>query len=191
MKKITNNKGMSVVVILLFVAVVLAVAFYFVWKSITPSIQEPVANTDIPKEIGKIEIAKSPTPKPKATPTPTPIPLIPDNGVKGTYQVGMGAHDGPTITQVIFDPLDAKKGQTLNLTVKASFTSAISTLTGTLTTDHGAVDINFTQSSGSATDGMWSGSVTLQDTVDYKYILTLTAKASNGKSSSVTVAPRS
>lgn len=182
---------MSVVVILLFVAVVLAAAFYFVWKSITPSVEEVTTNPDLPKEIGKIEITKSPTPKPKATPTPSPIPLKPDNGQKGTYQVGMGAHDGPTITQVVFDPLDAKKGQTLSFTVKANFTSAISTLTGTLTTDHGSVDVTFSPSSGTATDGVWSGSVSLSDSVDYKYILTLTAKASNGKSSTVTVAPRS
>ncbi len=193
MKRKSDNSGVSIVVILLFIAVVLGASFYFVWKSITPPASVDTTNqtADLPKDIKVTDITKSATAKPKATPTPTPIPLRPDDGVKGTYQVGMGQHEGPTVTQVVFDPLDVKKGQTLNLTVKANDTAGVSTLTGVLTTDRGSVNIELSLKSGSAADGVWSGSASLNDTVDYKYILTLTAKSSNGKTSTVTVAPRS
>lgn len=193
----SNNKGISVVIILLFLAVVLGGAFYFVFKSMPTTPPPTDVDTNVATDSNRVVITKTLTPKatakPVATPTPkpTPAPLKPDNGLKGTYQVGMGSHDGPTVSQVVFDPLDVKKGQTLNITVKTNFTSSISSVTAVLTEDSSTQDIAFSLSSGTNLDGVWSGSVTLNDSVDYKYILTITSKASNGKSSTVTVAPRS
>lgn len=193
----SNNKGISVVIILLFLAVVLAGAFYLVFKSMPTTPPPTDVDTNVATDSNRVVITKTLTPKATAkpvaasTPKPTPAPLKPDNGLKGTYQVGMGSHDGPTVSQVVFDPLDAKKGQTLNITIKTSFTSAVSSVTAVLTEDSSTQDITFNLSSGTNLDGVWSGSVTLNDSVDYKYILTITSKSSNGKSSTVTVAPRS
>lgn len=195
MKRTTNNKGLSLVFILLFVAAILGIAFYFVWKSIPTTPPSTDVDLETATDSNRVVITKTLEPNatvaPKPTVKPTPIPLKPDNGTKGTYQVGMGAHDGPTITQVIFDPLDVKKGETLNLSVKTNFTSTISSVTAVLTTDNGSQNISFSLSSGTNTDGVWNGSVTLNDSVDYKYVLTITSKSANGKQSTVTVAPRS
>lgn len=193
----TNNKGLSVVIILLFIAVLLGGAFYFVFKSLPATPPPSVVDTDVATDLNKVVLTNTTAPKASVKPTvaptpkPTPAPLKPDNGLKGTYQVGMGSHDGPTVSQVIFDPLDVKKGQTLNLSVRTSFTSSINSVTAVLTADNSTQNITFSLSSGTNLDGVWNGSVTLNDSVDYKYILTITSKSSNGKSSTVTVAPRS
>lgn len=127
---------------------------------------------------------------PKPTPKPTPIPLKPDNGTKGTYQIGQGKHDGPSITQAIFDPLDVQKGQKLTLTVRANNTLAISSLSAVLKEDSSSQNINFSLTSGTNIDGIWTGQITLSDSVQYEYVLTITAVSVNG-TSSVIVAPRS
>lgn len=48
-------------------------------------------------------------------PSPSIIPLSPGPGV---YNISQGDHTGPTIRQVIFDPLDVKEGQQLTITLK-------------------------------------------------------------------------
>lgn len=171
--------------------VVVGIAGYFVWKS---SITTPISETEnIDRSVENTPKTSTTTQNPATiapTPKGTPVPLKPDNGVKGTYQLSMGTHTGPTITQVVFDPLDVKKGQNLNLTVKANFTGAISSMTATLTTDNSSQNVNFSLSSGNPSNGEWTGQLTLNDSVDYKYILTITARSAND-SSTVTVAPRS
>ncbi len=186
MIKQTNDKGISVIFILLFIAIVLGGVGYFVWKNTVPNENFNTADNSQ----GQQQLIPTPTSTPTPTAKPSPIPLKPDNGTKGTYQVGMGAHDGPSVTQVIFDPLDVKKGQVLNLAIRASFTSPISTITATITTDGGTQDIPVSLASGTTSDGQWTGSTTINNPVDYIYSLTIKLKAANGKTSSVVVAPR-
>lgn len=130
------------------------------------------------------------TPAPISTPTPTPIKLRPDNGTQGTYSVGMAKYAGPTVTQIIFDPLDVQKGQTLVITATLKNDVAIGQVKGNLQMDHGQQDATFSRISGTDTAGSWQAKFKLNDTVLYKYILTISAEASNGKSE-VTTAPRS
>ncbi len=124
-------------------------------------------------------------------PTPTPIRLKPDNGTKGTFAIGQAKnHAGPTISQVIFDPLDVKKGQKLTITVRANDTTPISAIVADLAEDTSRQTISFTRTDGTNTDGTWTGAATLENTVWYLYKLTVTATSKNG-SATIIVAPRS
>ncbi len=187
-----NSKGISSIFILLFVVIVMGVALYFVIQNLNLTLPQTTSD----QNQDNIALTDS-TPKPSQTvatakpePTRSPIPLKPDDGTKGTYQVGMGTHTGPTITQVVFDPLDVQKGQVLKVTIKAYYTSPISSITATLGTDNSSQEMQFKLIAGSTTDGQWSGSTTLQDSVSYNYNLTVKAKSADGKSSSVIITPR-
>jgi hypothetical protein len=128
--------------------------------------------------------------KPAPPPTPTPTQLLPDDGVKGTYNVGQGKHDGPTVSQIIFNPLDVKKGQQLEITMKLTNVSPIQEVTGSLQMDNKMQTFTFQRTSGTDLDGMWQTTITLEDGVQYDYKLAITAKAANGINE-VQMAPRS
>lgn len=130
------------------------------------------------------------TPASIPTATHTPIKLKPDNGTEGTYSVSQTKHVGPTVTQVIFDPLDVQNGQTLVITATLKNDVAITEVKGTLQMDHGQQNATFSRIDGTDTNGSWQGKFKLNDTVLYKYILTITASAGNGTSTAI-VAPRS
>lgn len=121
---------------------------------------------------------------PKPTPTPTPIVLPPG---KETYSVSQGPHKGPSISQVVFDPLDVHKGQQLTLSVTVGDTTPVTDVTGLLQTDRGKQ--KFTLTKGDQED-VWVGTVIPDNTLWYTYVLTITAKSSGG-TSVATVAPRS
>lgn len=124
------------------------------------------------------------------TATPTPIQLRPDDGVKGTYAVSQGKHDGPTVSQIVFDPLDVQKGQRLTVSVKITNTTAVQKVTGLLETDNGTQEAVFTKNSGTDLKGEWQTTLTLEDSVLYTYILRVTATAANG-TGTAGAAPRS
>lgn len=124
------------------------------------------------------------TPSPSPTPTPTPIQLMKG---KETYTVSQGAHKGPSISQVVFDPLDVRKGKTLSLEVTVTDTTDVTEVTGTLQTDGGTQGFSLTKS---GQQDVWTGTVVPDNTLWYTYILTITAKSANG-TSLATVAPRS
>ncbi len=183
MIKTTNDKGVSVIFILLFIAIVLGGVGYFVYKNSIPLNIATDTNTNQDQTL-----LNSPTPVP--TPKPTPITLHPDEGTKGNFQIGMGTHEGPTMTSLVIDPLDVKKGQTLTVLLKAFSTSPITSIVATLEEDSQNQTFNLKLTDGTATNGTWTGSVLLSDSVDYKYLLTFKAKSSDGKSSSVTAGLR-
>lgn len=127
---------------------------------------------------------------PSPTPRPTPIPLIPDSGTKGTYQVSQGKHQGPTFTQVIFDPLNVQKGQILEIQVTTKADIPAEKIIGTLQTDNFQIDLSFEKVTEDGNSETWQTSFKLTDTVFYKYILTLSA-VKGLDISKVIVAPRS
>ncbi|OGG35658.1 hypothetical protein A2363_04485 [Candidatus Gottesmanbacteria bacterium RIFOXYB1_FULL_47_11] len=139
------------------------------------------------------ESQSTPTPRytPIPTPSPTPIRLYPDKGTQGIYNVSQAKnHPGPTITKVIFDPLDVQKGQTLTVFVDMNNPTPIASVSAQLTMDNGTTSFPLSRTSGTDTAGEWKGSVRMTDTVWYKYILTIRATGANGEGQ-VIVAPRS
>lgn len=119
--------------------------------------------------------------KPTPKPTPTPTKLYPDNGIKGTYNVSANQKSGPRITQVVFDPLNAQKGQPLTLTVTVTNESPVQQVTGELKMDNTSQNLSFARSTKMDTNEVWQATISaLPDSVLYNYIFNVSAVAANG-----------
>lgn len=175
----------------LFVSIVLAFGVFYYYDDIMryPLIAKLFSGTSFSKSRS---LMLQTTPVPAApTPTPTPIILLPDEGTKGNYAVSQSSNSkGPSIQKVVFDPLDVKKGQTLTVMVLLSSADPIIHVGGTLTSDTKTTPVTFAQTGTTGTQHTWSASLTVEDTVLYKYILTVSASTVKGDAT-VTVAPRS
>ncbi|MCG2789885.1 MAG: hypothetical protein L6405_08085 [Actinomycetia bacterium] len=125
--------------------------------------------------------------QPTPTPTPSPISLPPG---KGTYNVSQGKHQGPSISQVSFDPLDVRSGQKLTIIVKATDTAPVTSVTAVLQLDQTQKDLVFKLINGDALSGDWQTSIKIEDTLWYRYILTITSVSTSGSNQTI-VAPRS
>jgi hypothetical protein len=121
------------------------------------------------------------------SPSPTPIKL--HAGV-GDYAVSHAKTGGPTIQRVIFDPLDAKKGQPMKLSAVILTGDTTMEVTGGLTTDSQQVGLTFTKTGNDKNAQIWSTEIVLPDTVLYNYVFSVTAADSHGKTN-VRVSPRS
>jgi hypothetical protein len=167
------QRGVLVIVILLTVGNLI----YIVWQ----------------RQKGEVEIESNvvvaPTKKlpDGSSPKPTPIPLTSGAGV---YTIGQGKHTGPDITEVVFDPLDVRKGQDLKITIKTSFPTGVTGVSAELQTDNSVKKIDFNLTKGEVINGEWSAILKMEDSVFYKYILQVTA-TSGKESSKIIVAPRS
>lgn len=126
---------------------------------------------------------------PTSTPIPTPTPIQLHEGI-GEYTVSHGETNGPSIINVIFDPLDVRKDQLLTLFVNIRSQDIVTSVTGTLETDTASMPLTFTLSQESKGVQTWITKVTMTDTLWYTYIANITAKSNKGETS-VTVAPRS
>ena len=134
----------------------------------------------------------TPTPTPTSipaspTPTPSPIPLPPG---KGVYHVSQGQHQGPTISRVNFDPLDVRSGQKLTIIVKVTDKNPVTSVTAVLQLDQTQKDLVFKLISGDALSGDWQTSIKIDDTLWYRYILTITGVSAGGTNKAI-IAPRS
>jgi hypothetical protein len=119
-------------------------------------------------------------------PSPTPVPL---HAGKGDYSVSHPKSNGPTIQRVIFDPLDAKKGEVLKISAVIMNPTEDGRVTGSLATDTSQMELNFSKSGMEKNSQIWSTEITLTDSVSYNYIVSLAAINAQGKTT-VRVAPR-
>ena len=126
---------------------------------------------------------------PTVSPTPSPTPIILAPGI-GDYTVSHPKGIGPRITNVSFNPLDIKKGDTIMISTNLFSDSNISSLVGILETDHQKTELNFTKTATNGVQQTWSTQLTVSDSLWYTYILTITARNPQGKTT-VQVAPRS
>lgn len=164
--------------------VVLAAFGYLGYKyyiSTVPNAQK-VATDEAPVSTPKVPV--------KPTPTPKPIVLKPDDGTKGTYIVSQPNGSSPLIKQVVFDPLNVKKGEKLLITVTLDSASSADSMTGTFESDNTKLNLVFQKMPNSEKPDVWTVSFDLTDSVVWKYVLTVTAKG-GGKSSTIVVAPKS
>lgn len=120
-------------------------------------------------------------------PSPTPITL--HAGI-GDYAVSHPKTGGPTIQRVVFDPLDAKKGQPLKLSAVILNSGDNLVVTGGLTTDSQHIGLTFTKTATEGNAQIWSTVITLPDSVLYNYVFSVTATDAQGKTV-VRVSPRS
>jgi len=156
-----NNGGSVVVEVAVLVAFVAFMVFYAI----------PNRTIDTPTEPQASPIAQRPIPQ----------------GIQ-TYEI-VGDFTGPVITELTVDPLDAKVGQTQNLSVKVSDTIPVSSVEVTITLDNNskANTAELQLAEGTDVNGVWGGSVEFpNDTLKLNYTVTVIAISANGTSKIVT-----
>lgn len=127
----------------------------------------------------------------KSSPLPTrsPYPLVPDDGTAGTFKISQGSHSGPTFTDLRIDPLDAKVGDKVTITLGITSTTPTSSLSGALFTDTGKIDLPFQKISRKNDTEKWVASFELTQPVLYTYKLNFLANDGTN-TSNMTMAPR-
>ncbi len=115
-------------------------------------------------------------------PSPTPTPSYLPSG-RQTYAIS-GSTTGPKVSSLTLDPLDAHVGDHQSLTVIATSTQKLKNISITLFSD-----IKKTILPLSLEDGLWRTAWTLNDTVNYRYVIRIDATDS-ATTSSTLIAPR-
>ena len=178
-----NNKGISTLIILLVLAL-LAGGGYYYYTTVLDQAPLPVTEDTIrtPSDIevpGDGELAQGPQVVP--TPTPRPLPVG-----SQTYTVS-GNFAGPNITEVTINPVNATAGSSQTITIKATDTSPITSVTATVKLDSAEATAQLTRISGSDTNGTWQGTLTFpQGTMNTNYTITERAVSARGTSETVT-----
>lgn len=114
------------------------------------------------------------------TPTPTPTPRPISHG-KGSFSVSTDK-EGPRMTTVDLDPYDPASGSSMLISVTATNTEVVTSVTAMMETDHKTSQtIPFTLSGGTDKKGTWQGTWMVDDSYLYTYNLKITATSTNGE----------
>ena len=119
-----------------------------------------------------LTLTSSPTPGPTSTPVPSPRP-IPSG--KKTFSVSSAKKTGPQFQGGAIDPYDPKVNSTQTITVAITSSKPVTTGTLTMKTDTKTRDVPMSIVSGTATNGVWAGTWTVDDTYLYTYTVTIIA----------------
>lgn len=142
---------------------------------------QPALNTPRPRKSLAEQLVEKINP-PSATPSPRPTPAPILQG-KETYSIGQASDaKGPKITQAVFEPHDPAVGQTQKITIKTSHSQPVTAVELVIKSDNKTQTQNLTLASGTAADGSWSASWTVNDTHLYIYVVTVKAKSTDGES---------
>jgi hypothetical protein len=156
----------------LLIFYLLCIIVVIIWFAFTP----------YPEPRTSLQITKLSQP----TPTPTPIKLP---AGKGTYAVSLGAHTGPSIDIVSFDPLDVRKGQTITITVQIASNRPADAVEGSLVMDTTTRELSFTRTQKTNVFELWQTTISIDDTLWYTYTLRVRAQNASG-TSNLTITPR-
>lgn len=104
---------------------------------------------------------------------------LPTGKQEYTGQYGSAAI-GPKIQKAYIDPLDVKKGKKQTVTLLLKNESPVTSATATLITDHRNVPGTFKLVNGTATNGTWQLTWTMDDTYDTTYQIYITLESSTG-----------
>jgi hypothetical protein len=173
-KKSKGSSSKPVSPTTVFLLIVLGVLIWITpWNSVSTLLGKP----------------KSTTEKLVATPTPTPTPIQLHTGI-GNYSVSHGITNGPIMSEVVFNPLDVRKGEEFIVSVQLRSNSPIKSVHGILQSDAAKTELNFTKTGETAGLQTWSTQIKNEDTLWYTYIVSITSVNETGQTT-VTVAPRS
>lgn len=112
----------------------------------------------------------TPTPTPKPTPTPRPIP-----SGKKTFSVSSGKKTGPQFRTGFIDPYDPKSGTGQTISISLVGSKPVTTAKLTMQTDTKSKEVVMSLTSGTASEGVWEGTWTVDDTYLYTYNATIAA----------------
>ena len=131
----------------------------------------------------KPTIKTTPIPTPfrvSPTPTPTPVPLV-----QGPQTFSIGMKGIPEMYEVWFNTIDPKNGtQTVKLKIRDKL-GKVNLATAAVKTDKLSKKYSLSFLSGTASDGVWTGSWTLNDTYNKNFMITFSTADNKGNKSSV------
>ncbi len=122
------------------------------------------------------QAASTTAPASSPEPTRSPYPVLPDAGTAGTFKISQGTHTGPTFTDLMIDPLDAKVGDQMTISIQLTSPTPVISVTAKLLTDGGIVDLTFQKISRDGETEKWRSTFDLTQSVLYNYKLTLYAQ---------------
>ncbi len=180
-----SKKPKSLVLPLSILLIVVSIGATYIYLKITyPALFEATISQIydkivIPtqKEAAKDQKIASPLP------THSPYPLIPDTGTAGTFKVSHSSANGPKITNIIIDPLNATLNDEINITLTLSHPSAIKKVSANIETDSDPININFKKDSRVGNSESWSTTFQLTSPILYKYIYNFSASDDTNSSS--------
>lgn len=111
------------------------------------------------------------------TPTPTSVPRPLATG-KQTFTV-MNSADakGPRLKEVTIDPYDARNGRQQMISLLVTDPAGVVSASVTVATDSRTTDVPLQLAIGTATEGVWAGTWTVNDTTDTNYAMKFHAVA--------------
>lgn len=114
---------------------------------------------------------------PTVTSTPTPIPFTHKGKMEFTINTS-GTFAGPKFTECAIDPLDPHSTRDQFFTIVIGSERPITEAIATWITDHGEHSVPLSLTSGTPTQGVWSGKWSVDDTAWYRYQIMI--RASDG-----------
>lgn len=150
---------------------VFANPFENIYNAIVP-VNRRAAVDQLPMPTGQSQISSYPLQiaSPKPSPTHSPYPLIPDTGRTGTFKVSHGSGSGPTITNLSIDPLDAKVGDTVKVTLTLTHPTPVKSIKSKITTDKTPINTAFTLVSRIENTELWQAEFKLDQPFLYNYV---------------------
>lgn len=130
-----------------------------------PFIKKALTTVSIVKEQGFGKIA---TPSPRLLPETFPAYSLPSGKQEWTFEHGDGV-TGPKIQTATVDPLTPKKGEHQTITITVKNDTPVTLARATVFTDGQQNRVDLKLTSGSATDGTWTGGLTMTDTYNIIY----------------------
>lgn len=166
----TNPKTAVAICVLIVIAIFSMVLVYFFINN--------TKGFKFPFPYGQPVSTSVPAPTPKLTPTPIPL-------VQGPQTFSIGMKGTPEMYEVWFNTIDPKEGtQTVKLKVRDQL-GKISSVTATVKTDKLSKKYDLSLSSGTVSDGEWTGSWILNDTYNKNFMITFSAADDKDSKSSV------
>jgi hypothetical protein len=116
---------------------------------------------------------------------PIPTPTIRPIG-QGRVPITISTAQKPNFLSGIVDPFDPKKGERQTISVKVVDSEAdVTSVKIILQSDNKEKTHDLQLTSGTKRDGEWSGSWIVDDTIDYKYIISFLGEDAKGNKSRV------
>ncbi len=164
-KSISENRRLSPTAIVISVVILLVIftGVYLLVRQVSPT--------------GNLSAVPTPTPTPTASPRKVPHGKI-------DFAISQSDKTVPQLGKGSIDPIDVAQGGTQTVIVAVKNAQPVTGVTAILKTDHQiSSPVALSLISGTATDGQWQGSWTVNDTYTYLYHLKLDAASTNGTGS--------
>lgn len=170
------KKGLSLILLLFLFTIAIGVLALFFENITNVSWMQDIAYTVLGRKNPNI------LPQPTPTPIPSPTPSYLPSG-KQTYAIS-GSAMRPKVSSLTLDPLDAHFGDRQSLTVVAESSQQLKNVSITLFSDTKKTILPL-----SLENGIWRTTWTVDDSVNYRYVIRVDATDS-ATTSSTLIAPR-